>query len=61
MNQETSMLYDDVFTVRDGGEQVWLVSFGGRVCSPSWREQGPALAYLDALKAGQRQPEYRRA
>lgn len=55
------MLYDDVFAVRDGGESVWLVSFDGRVCSPSWREKGPAQAYLEALKAGARAPEYRAA
>lgn len=51
---------DGAFTIRDSGEHVWVVIFNGRVCSPTWRERGPALAYLDALRAGTRQPEYRK-
>lgn len=46
---------DGVFVLR--GDE-WKVSFQGRVCSPAFNAKGPAQAYLDALRAGTRQPEY---
>lgn len=40
-------------------EDAYIVFFEGRFCSPSWQQIGPAKAYLQALKAGTRKPEYR--
>lgn len=36
----------------------WVVWFRGRLCSPFFNSKGAANAYLDALAAGTRQPEY---
>ena len=49
---------DGVFVLREGGEAVYQVCFGGRICSPTWTEQGPALAYYAGLTLGSRKPEY---
>lgn len=50
----------EAFVLREPGTQneSWQVRFDGRVCSPTWRQKGPALAYLGALIRGERQPEY---
>ena len=49
-----------VFALRIPGtnEPEYRVAFAGRVCSPAWLDRGPAQAYLDALQAGTREPEY---
>lgn len=52
---------DGVFVLREAGEDVWMVEYAGRVCTPTWKERGPAHAYLTALQAGTRKPEYRNA
>jgi hypothetical protein len=36
---------------------VYHVLWGGRFCSPTWAEPGPAKAYLASLEQG-RVPEY---
>jgi hypothetical protein len=36
----------------------YRVMFDDRICSPGWQQVGPARAYLQALEAGTRRPEY---
>lgn len=44
--------------VRSLGGDGFGVVFNGRECSPTFNSKGAAQAYLDALNAGTRQPEY---
>jgi hypothetical protein len=37
---------------------IYRVIFNDRICSPSWHQVGPALAYLDLLTRELRAPEY---
>lgn len=50
----------EVFVLRDTHSptgEVWQVKWDGRICSPTWMERGPAVAYLESLRKG-RKPEY---
>lgn len=58
VGQGPSLSEGVAFVLRLGGEPVWKVRWGGRVCSPEWQERGPAEAYLSALRNGTRKPEY---
>ena len=42
----------------EGGEFVYRVQWGGRLCRPMWKQHGPASAYLALLAVGRKQPEY---
>lgn len=41
----------------ENGEKEYRVYWGTRVCSPAWKQRGPAEAYLSLLRKG-RKPEY---
>ena len=40
------MTPDQVFTIRENGEQVWLAVCNGRVVAASWPDKGSAEAGL---------------
>ena len=40
--------------------ESWRVMYNGRICSPSFNSEWAAIAYLDLLQKGYREPEYNR-
>lgn len=42
------------------GPEDYAVVFHGQICTPRWKQPGPANAYLHALVRGRRTPEYGR-
>lgn len=42
----------------DPDQREWGVFVDGRITSPRWRDEGPAQAYAEAIRAGTRQPEF---
>ncbi len=47
-----------VFVLSGGADgEEWRVYFDGSVQQPTWRERGPALAFLAGLRSGYRKQE----
>lgn len=45
-------LPDQVVCLRDNGQPVYKVIFGGRLVKADWKSKGGAQAYLSQLKKG---------